>query len=297
VIRELLAARSRFSSLDTPDPGPPRPVLVCGRKDPAGRVREVLLAGGGEESLVQAFALRRLRPDDSARLEAGSVVVYGGEVTQTLDADTRGDLAVAGAAGRPLVAVLEGLDDPAEALIEAARTPGLPPSAVVGSRRGRFPEQPLLRAVAERAGRAAPALAAALPALRKHAVDRAITQAARRGGTALVLRSPKIWEPTLPAFEVEMVLEIAACYGYELSPDRAVELAGTLAAGLGMGKIARDLAGAVPVAGRYVRGSVSYSGTRALGWAASEYFSRGAPADVERLRELAAARRAGATHA
>jgi uncharacterized protein (DUF697 family) len=93
-----------------------------------------------------------------------------------------------------------------------------------------------------------------------------------------------------------MVLEIAACHGYELSPDRAIEVAGTLAAGLGMGKVARDLAGAVPVAGRLVRGSVSYSGTRALGWAAAEYFARGAPADVDHLRDLAA-RRAGATHA
>jgi hypothetical protein len=296
VIKQLLAVRSRFSALDIPDPGPPRPVLVCGRKDPAGRVREVLLGGGGEESLVQAFALRRLRPDDSARLEAGSVVVYGGEVAQTLDTDTRSDLAVAGASGRPLVAVLEGLDDPAEALIEAARTPGLPPSAVVGSRRGKFPEQPLLRAVAERAGRASPALAAALPALRKHAVDRAIARAARQGGgTALVLRNPRIWEPALSAFEIEMVLEIAACHGYELSLDRAIEIAGTLAAGLGMSKVARDLAGAVPVAGRLVRGSVSYSGTRALGWAAAEYFARGAPADVEHLRDLAARR--AATHA
>jgi hypothetical protein len=36
-----------------------------------------------------------------------------------------------------------------------------------------------------------------------------------------------------------------------------------------------------------VKGGVAYTGTRAIGRAAVEYFERGAPADVTRLRALA----------
>jgi uncharacterized protein (DUF697 family) len=43
----------------------------------------------------------------------------------------------------------------------------------------------------------------------------------------------------------------------------------------------------VPIAGWVVKGGVAYTGTRALGRAAVEYFERGAPASVAHLREKA----------
>ena len=43
----------------------------------------------------------------------------------------------------------------------------------------------------------------------------------------------------------------------------------------------------MPIAGWVVKGGVAYSGTRAIGRAAVEYFERGAPADVTKLRTLA----------
>ena len=43
----------------------------------------------------------------------------------------------------------------------------------------------------------------------------------------------------------------------------------------------------IPIAGWVVKGGVAYTGTRAIGRAAVEYFERGAPADVTRLRTLA----------
>lgn len=268
--------------------GEPRPIFVCGRPGPAERVRDVLLADGGEPSWAQAFALRRLRPDDGKALGRAAVVVYAGEILEALDSDTRADLAVVGASDRPIVAVLEGLDQPGDALIEAARTPGLPPSAVVGAKQGRFPDRQLLQAVAERAGPAGPSLAARLPALRPAVVEQVIAMAARRNGaTATLVPVPGQDVAALTSVELRMVLQIAACYGQELSADRLLEVAGVLGAGLGMRALARELLDVVPVAGWMVKGAVAYSGTRGLGRAADEYFQRGAPADVGKLRSRA----------
>jgi uncharacterized protein (DUF697 family) len=251
-------------------------------------VRDTLLADGGSPAWAQAFALRRLRADDREPLRRAALVVYAGEVMEALDADTRADLAVVGASGRPLVALLEGLDDPGDTLIEAARTPNLPPSAVVGARRGAFPERALLQAVAERAGPAGPALAAQLPALRPAVVDAAIARAARRNGaTSTLIPLPQSDLPALTAVELRMVLQIAGAYGMEPTADRLVEMAGVLGAGLGMRAVARELLDVVPIAGWVVKGAVAYSGTRALGRAAAEYFARGAPADMRRLRTAA----------
>ena len=268
--------------------GEPRPLYVCGRPGLAERVRDVLLVGGGSVAAVQAFALRRLRPEDREPLGRAAVVVYAGEIAEALDAATRSDLAVVGSSGRPIVAVLEALDQPGDALIEAARTPGLPPSAVVGVKRGRFPERQLLQAVAERAGVAGPALASRLPALRPAVVEQMIAHAARRNGaTATLVPMPRNDMVALTAVELRMVLQIATCYGEEMSPDRLLEVASVLGAGLGMRALARELLDVVPVAGWMVKSAVAYSGTHGIGRAAAEYVERGAPADVGRLRERA----------
>ena len=57
-----------------------------------------------------------------------------------------------------------------------------------------------------------------------------------------------------------------------------------LGAGFGMRTVARELLDFIPVAGWAVKGGVAYGGTRALGLAADEYFARGAPADLTKLR-------------
>ncbi|MGN6380925.1 MAG: DUF697 domain-containing protein [Gaiellales bacterium] len=268
--------------------GEPRPLYVCGRPGPAERVRDALLADGGAPGAAQAFALRRLRPDDRDLLKRAAVVVYAGEITEALDAGTRSDLAVVGSSGRPIVAVLEALDQPGNALIEAARTPGLPPSAVVGAKPGSFPERQVLQAVAERAGPAGPALAARLPALRPAVIEQVIAQAARHNGaTASLVPMPREDMVALTAVELRMVLQIAACHGERLSADRLLEVASVVGAGLGMRALARELLGVVPVAGWMVKSAVAYSGTRGIGRAAAEYFERGAPADVGKLRQRA----------
>jgi uncharacterized protein (DUF697 family) len=267
-----------------------RPVYVCGRTDPAQRVLDALRAGGGDPDAAQAFALRRLRDDDARALRKAVVVVYAGEVSETLDADTRSDLDAAGGSRRPLVALLEGIDVPGAALIEAARTRGLPPDAVIPAKRGTsFPADELLRAVAEQAGSAGPQLAARLPALRQHVVERLIAVASRRNGVvAATVFVPGADMAVLTAVELRLVLQIAACHGQELSADRLLELAGVFGAGLGLRTVARELLDVVPVAGWVVKGAVAYSGTRAIGRAAAEYFEHGAAADVSRVRSLVA---------
>lgn len=265
------------------------PILLCGRSAPVEEVRAALLGERqSRTSAVESYAIRRLRPDDGGQLERASVLVYGGEVAHTLDVETTSDLGVVGGVDRPKLVLLEGLDMPMDASIEAARVRGIEPGMVLGVKRGRFPERRVLRAIADAAGAAGPALAARLPALRPHVVESLIETAARRNAwVATVVWVPGADMPLLTAVEMRMVLAIGVCYGQEVGADRAAELLGLLGAGFGLRTAARELLDVVPVAGWMVKGGVAYSGTRALGRAAVEYFERGAVADVSKLRTLA----------
>lgn len=265
------------------------PLRMCGSTAPLEELRRALLdAPGTDPSAVDVFAARRLRPDDAEPLGRAAVVVYGAQVVSSLDDGTRADLEVVGAAGRPLLAVLEGVDLPDDALLEAARVPGVSPMSVLPSKRGRFPLRRAMRLLAERAGSGGPGLAARLPAFRPYVVERLIDTAARRNGlVATAVWIPGADLPVLTAMQLRLVLQIGACYGVELSPDRAIELLGVLGAGFGMRTAARELLAVVPIAGWAVKGGVAYGGTRALGRAADEYFAHGAPADLTKLRTAA----------
>jgi uncharacterized protein (DUF697 family) len=265
------------------------PILVCGRSAPVEEVRAALLGTReSRTSAVESYAIRRLRPDDREQLERASGVVYGGEVTHTLDDDTTADLAVIGRVERPLLVLLEGIDMPIDASVEAVRVRGIEPNMVVAAKRGHFPQRRVLRAIADKAGASGPALAARLPALRPHVVESMIEAAARRNAmVATVVWIPGADMPLLTAVEMRLLLAIGVCYGQEIGADRAVELLGLLGAGFGLRTAARELLDVVPLAGWVVKGGVAYSGTRALGRAAVEYFERGAVADVSKLRALA----------
>ncbi len=265
------------------------PVILCGHAEVVERVRSALLgAGAGITSGVEAYAVRPLRADDRDRLSRAAVLVYGGEVTETLDDQTRADLAVIGRAERPLLVVLEGSEMPMDASVEAVRVRGVEPGSILAVRRGHFPERAVLRRIAAQSGASGPALAARVPALRPFVVERVIETSARRNGMhAGAAFRPRADMPLLTSVNMRMVLQIGVCYGVDIGVDRAVELIGVLGAGLGLRTTARGLMGSVPLAGWVVKGGVAYSGTRALGRSAVEYFERGAVADVEHLRALA----------
>jgi uncharacterized protein (DUF697 family) len=86
---------------------------------------------------------------------------------------------------------------------------------------------------------------------------------------------------------MRLVLQIGAAHGQTISPDRALELLSVLGAAFGMRALAGSIVGAVPVAGWALQAAIAYTGTKALGKAAVQYFEHGAVADVSRLRAFA----------
>ena len=175
-----------------------------------------------------------------------------------------------------------------DASVEATRVRGIEPENVLAIKTGHFPAKRVLRVLAARAGTSGPALAARLPALRPFVVETMIETASRRNALiAAAIWIPGADMPLLTAVEMRLMLHLGVCYGVEVGPDRAVELLGLLGAGFGLRAAARELLDVVPVAGWVIKGGVAYSGTRAIGRAAVEYFERGAAADVSKLRTLA----------
>jgi uncharacterized protein (DUF697 family) len=266
--------------------GEQKPLLLCGRNAPLDELTEAL--GGESSPAVQLFAVRRLGRDDAARLSRGSVVVYGGEVMSGLDDQTRSDLEVIGKAKAPKLAMLEALDLPSPAVTAAGRISGLQPADLMPYRQGHFPAHRAMELLAERAGPSGPWLASQLQALRPRVVHTLIEAAARRNAkAALFIFIPGADMPVLTAVQMRLVLQIAACHGQKVSPDRAVELLSVLGAGFGFRMIAREALDLVPVAGWAVKSGIAYSATKALGRATDEYFEHGAVADASRLRALA----------
>ncbi|HET7380726.1 MAG TPA: DUF697 domain-containing protein [Gaiellales bacterium] len=263
-----------------------RPMLLCGRKEPLEGLIEAM--GAEHAPGVQLFAVRRLQEGDAARLSTASVVVYGGEVVSGLDEQTRGDLEVVGRASAPKLAMLEALDLPSAAVSEAGRVRGMQPSDLMPYRQGKFPVQRAMRRLSRRVGGSGPWLASQLPAFRPYVVDELIEAAAKRNAkAALLIFVPGADMPVLTAVQMRLVLAIAACYGQKISTDRAIELLSVLGAGFGFRAIAREMLDFVPFAGWAVQSGVAYSGTKALGKAADEYFAHGAIADASRVRAFA----------
>jgi uncharacterized protein (DUF697 family) len=75
-----------------------------------------------------------------------------------------------------------------------------------------------------------------------------------------------------------MVLRLEQAHGLDADPrERAPEVLATIAAGLGLRAVARQLLTVVPVAGWAVKGAVAYAGTRALGEATVKRLEIGMP--------------------
>jgi uncharacterized protein (DUF697 family) len=75
-----------------------------------------------------------------------------------------------------------------------------------------------------------------------------------------------------------MVLRLEQAHGLDADPrERAPEVLATIAAGLGLRAVARQLLAVVPVAGWAVKGAVAYAGTRALGEATVKRLEIGMP--------------------
>jgi len=135
----------------------------------------------------------------------------------------------------------------------------------VGAGEG-FPIEAIARVIASRLGEDGAPLAARVPVLRGPVCDVLVGSFARRCVVlAAAVFVPGADLPVLALNQVRMVLRLEQAYGLDADPrERAPELLGTLAVGLGLRAVARQLLGVVPVAGWAVKGAVAYAGTRAL---------------------------------
>jgi uncharacterized protein (DUF697 family) len=130
-----------------------------------------------------------------------------------------------------------------------------------------FPIAEIAKRVAARLGEDGAPLAARVPALRGAVADELIRAFARKNGiVAAAVFIPGADLPVLALNQIRMVLRLEQAYGLDVDPrERAPGTAATVAAGLGLRALARELLDLVPVAGWAVQGGVAYAGTRALG--------------------------------
>jgi uncharacterized protein (DUF697 family) len=198
------------------------------------------------------------RPEDAAVL----VRVLAGEPTE----DDERELRAAKRAKVPVVAVQTGTED--------VDVPYVLPTDVVRCRPGEgFPVSEIAEAIAARLGEAGTALAARVPVLREPLSRELIESFSRTNGiVGVAVFVPGADFAVLTLNQLRLVLRLAAAHGVEVDQQRAPEILATVAAGLGFRAVARQLLGAVPVAGWLVKGAVAYGGTRALGEAAHLYF-------------------------
>jgi uncharacterized protein (DUF697 family) len=97
------------------------------------------------------------------------------------------------------------------------------------------------------------------------------TFARKNGLIGAAVFIPGVDFPVLTANQLRLVLRICASYGLEIDKERAPEIVATIATGLGARAIARELVGAVPVAGWLLKGALAYAATKALGEATIKY--------------------------
>lgn len=236
--------------------GAGRPLAVGGARELATALRRELVRGG-EPGAVVDLGL----PADAA----GVVYVLAGAPS---DDDVRA-LRDAETSGAPVICL-------APQDVAAGPVPHVLATDVVAIRAGAgFPLDELARALALRLGEHATPLAARLPVLRPAVCRELIERAARRNallGAAVFV--PGVDFPVLTLNQLRLVLRIGTAYGERIDSERLPEVATVIAGALGFRAAARQLLVAVPVAGWLVKGAVAYAGTRAVGEAATHYFSR-----------------------
>jgi uncharacterized protein (DUF697 family) len=228
-----------------------RPIQVSGA---LASQLEKELARGGAPGAVRSGG----RVEDAAVL----VRVLGGAPTEE---DER-ELRAAKRAKVPVVAVQTGT--------EVFDVPYVLATDVVVCRPGEgFPVEEIAAAVAARLGENGTSLAARLPVLREPVCEGLIERFSRQNGIiGVAVFLPGADFAVLTLNQIRLVLRLAAAHGVEVDQSRVPEVLATIGVGFGLRALARQLLGAVPIAGWVVKGGIAYAGTRALGEAAHRYF-------------------------
>jgi len=229
-----------------------RPLVVSG---PLAEQLVKELSGGAAPGAVRA----------GGRVEgAGCLIrVLGGAPTE----EDEQELKAAKRARVPVIVVQTGRED--------FEVPYVLATDVVTCQPGHgFPVEEIAAAVAARLGEAGTGLAARVPVLREPLSQQLVGSFSRKNGIlAVAIFVPGADFPVLTLNQIRLVLRLAAAHGVEVDQKRLPEVLATVAAGFGFRAVARQLLGAVPIAGWAVKGGVAYGGTRALGEAAQRYFA------------------------
>jgi uncharacterized protein (DUF697 family) len=230
-----------------------KPLVVGGPRELAAVLRREL----GKDAKAGGIG-----PGDDPRGAAVFVYVLGREPTAADEQALKG----ARRARVPIVAVAVGRTADDDSSI-----PFVPATDVVPVGLGQgFPVETIARVIASRLGEDGAPLAARVPVLRGAVCDVLVERFARRGGVlAAAVFVPGADLPVLSLLQIRLVLRLEQAFGLDADPRvRIPEIVATIAAGLGLRAVARQLVAAVPVGGWAVKGAVAYAGTRSLGEAA-----------------------------
>jgi uncharacterized protein (DUF697 family) len=246
--------------------------LVRELRTGSGDLRPLVVAG--IPALVPALARELRRGGEAAAVEENGAPEHAAALVYLLEGrPSEADLAVMRAASRadvPVIAVTEA-SDRALPYVLATDIVRVKPGAG-------FPLDEIAGAIARRLGESGTALAARLPSLRRAVCEQLIRSFSRTNGlVGVAVFVPGVDMPVLTLNQVRLVLRLALAHGQEVDASRVPELLAVLGGGLGLRTLARELLGAVPVAGWALKGAVAYAGTRAIGEAAVRYFEAGAP--------------------
>ncbi len=252
----------------------------------AEHVRVVdILSAGADEVLGARAVLDAVHPSDFARLSRPSdpwdIVVF---VAAGLPPrETASLVSAARHSGSRVIALVDARETGAW-----ARTAGFAGDEVarsLGEDEGMRPtlESRLVLA----ADRRAVTLAAHLPAVRRAYCDHVILANAKQNGIiGVVVIIPGADMPAMTANRIRMVLQIAAAYGEEIGPDRALEILSVVGSAFAFRTLARQALVFVPGFGWALKGAIGFSATLALGRAAIAYFEAGAPLQVSHMKRI-----------
>jgi uncharacterized protein (DUF697 family) len=207
-----------------------------------------------------------------------ALVVYLLDAGQGVRAADYRWIATLRAGGRPLVIVLNNIDDIADvqgAVTDTERRIGMP-VIPISAKTGTNVETRLLPALLDTAPRLAVPLGREILCLRRLAARRVIRQAALMAAMVGAQPAPVLDIPVQAMLQVGVVMRVGAAYGHAPSGGANREVMGTVVSTFGLRYLILSLVKLAPLLGWAVSGVMSSAMTLLIGEAAIHYYEAGA---------------------